>query len=101
MTTSHQHPLHRRLRAARVLADLDQLALATELGYKSRNPVEVIERGERTPTAQQVARWARICGLPTEWFFVDFDGLRADVPADPLEALDALDRRIKQARGGR
>lgn len=93
------HPLHRRLRAARVLADLDQLGLAVELGYKSRRPVELIEKGERTPTGEQVARWARICGLPTEWFFADFDILQVDVPADPLAMLDELDRKIKRTRG--
>ena len=101
MASPNRHPLNRRMRAARILAGYDASTdLASELGYKSRSTVEKIEAGTQSPTGHQLAAWARACGLPTEWFFADFDVLKpADPPVDPLELLDDLDRRIRELTG--
>lgn len=60
-----------------------------------------MESGDQTPTAQQLAAWAKACGVTLDFFFVDFTQVR--VPEEPVEGdvfeqLDALEKRIKAAR---
>lgn len=50
-----------RLRAAREAAPLTQVALADKLGVH-QSLVSAYERGERTPGAVLLWRWAQACG---------------------------------------
>lgn len=105
MTGPPTHPLHRRLKAARFLAGYPALDDLIEHipGIDSRGPLAKMETGRQTPTSVQLAAWARACGLSPDWFFVDFAQVKLPepAPADPLDYLEQLDRRIAAAQAKR
>lgn len=78
-----QEELRRRVRAARGYADLsiDQLAEAVGIG---RNTIIRIDNGEREVKQMELRQIAAVCGLPYEFFTVDF----AEIP----ELYAALER---------
>lgn len=73
----------RRLRAARAYAGLSQDALGKQL-KRSHVYVGEIENGERTPNDGEVYMLAESCGLPMEFFTVDWSSLSEPVSADDL-----------------
>jgi transcriptional regulator with XRE-family HTH domain len=83
--------IRRRLRAARAYADLslDGLAAAVEIG---RNTLVRIENGSRNPKAMELRAVADACGLPYEFFTVDFADLAAlaHIGAGEVLGHDAL-----------
>lgn len=96
-----EFPLHRRLRAARALAGYDNQIEFVELipGMSSRGPINKIENGRQKPTAAQLIAWARACGLPLEFFFVDLADLKSvEWPDDPLAVLEQVERQIQAMR---
>ena len=58
--------LAKRLRAARIIADLDQAGIAERIGV-SRQTVSNWERGLAEPGATYFVRWAKETGQPLEW----------------------------------
>lgn len=100
---SAAHPLHHRLKAARFLAGYSAAADFAEHipGIDSRGPVSKMESGDQAPTPQQLAAWAKACGVPLDFFFVDFASIsvpEAPIEGDVFEQLDALEKRIGAAR---
>ena len=87
------------MRAARVLGGYESaLELAAELGYKTQRTILKVETGAQQPDARLLHSWARACGLPIDWFFIDFAELTpAEWPDDPIALLDEVDRRIGEA----
>jgi len=59
--------LAKRLRAARLLADLEQGAIADRIGV-ARTTVSNWERGLSEPSATHFVRWAKETRQPLEWF---------------------------------
>jgi transcriptional regulator with XRE-family HTH domain len=94
-----KYPLRLRLRAARVLADKTQTDMAEDMGSGyERATISNIESGVRRKIeAHEVVKWARATGVPVEFFTLDIDGLAGMPPADPYEALAALDQRLSDA----
>lgn len=96
------HPITRRLKAARELAGLTAIELADKLpdGY-GRATISKMERGVQAVEGVDLERWARACGVPVDFFFVDFAELSLPEPipaGDVVDYLDALDARIKRLR---
>ncbi|WP_425468280.1 helix-turn-helix domain-containing protein [Protaetiibacter larvae] len=58
--------LAKRLRAARLLVDLEQADIAVRVGV-ARQTVSNWERGLTEPSATQFVRWAHVTGQPLEW----------------------------------
>ncbi len=58
--------LRKRLKAARLLADLEQAELAERIGV-ARQTVSNWERGLAEPSATHFVRWAKVTGQPLEW----------------------------------
>ena len=58
--------LARRLKAARVLAGIDQQAIAAMLGV-SRSAVGMWEQGRTEPNATHFVKWADICQVELTW----------------------------------
>lgn len=58
--------LGERMRAARVLAGLDQIEMAEQLGVH-RNAVSAWERGVNEPGALRLTRWAEITDRSLDW----------------------------------
>lgn len=58
--------LAKRLRTARLLADLEQADIAERLGV-ARQTVSGWERGVSEPSATHFVRWAKETGQPLEW----------------------------------
>lgn len=58
------------LRLIRVFHDMKQTQLAAKLGV-SQSHLSGIERGEKTPSQELVAKYAELFGLPVSsiWFF--------------------------------
>lgn len=93
-------PLHRRLRAARLMAGYESaqdLADASLIpGINNRNSINQLETGKIKPSPEQLIGWARATKLPVEWFFTDWKVLvPREVPDDPYALLDELKRRIQ------
>jgi transcriptional regulator with XRE-family HTH domain len=65
----------RRVRAARAYAGLTIGALADSLGMGART-IKRIECGERDARRYELIGIAEACGLPREFFELDFDLLR-------------------------
>jgi transcriptional regulator with XRE-family HTH domain len=61
-----------RIREARALTGLSQVALAKELGRGERT-VQAWERGERTPRLRQLQPLAEKVDRPVAWFYGDGD----------------------------
>jgi hypothetical protein len=59
----------RRLKAARILADLEVTAIAEKLGWKT-DKVYRHERGQ-IPDAVEIAAWANATGVSVEWLLGD------------------------------
>lgn len=97
------HPLTRRLVAARELAGLSQLELGDSIGEGyGRTTISKHERGMQRVTPYTLRKWADACGVSLDFFFVDFATVQAALPPIPQDdvfaALDAIERRIKAAR---
>ena len=58
--------LSKRLRMARIGADLDQAQIAERLGV-GRNTVSNWETGRSEPSATHFVQWSLVCGVPLEW----------------------------------
>jgi len=58
--------LAQRMRRSRLLADLEQADVATQLGV-ARATVSAWETGRTEPSATNFVRWAEITGQPLEW----------------------------------
>ncbi len=59
--------LARRLRAARLLADLEQADMADRIGV-ARTTVSAWETGRTEPSASHFVAWSQITGQPLDWF---------------------------------
>jgi transcriptional regulator with XRE-family HTH domain len=69
-----------RFKRARILAGLDQAAVARALGV-SRQAISSWEQGHTEPSASSFVRLARLTGQPLDWFA---DGVNAETA--PAEA---------------
>lgn len=58
--------LAKRLRAARLLADMEQADIAKRIGV-ARQTVSAWEQGRTEPSATYFVRWALATGQPLEW----------------------------------
>ncbi len=58
--------LAKRLRAARLLADMEQADIATAIGV-SRSTVSGWEQGRTEPGASYFVRWAAVTGQSLDW----------------------------------
>lgn len=58
--------LAKRMKAARILAGLDQAQIAERVGV-ARQTVSGWERGLSEPSATYFVRWAKATGQPLEW----------------------------------
>jgi transcriptional regulator with XRE-family HTH domain len=72
MINDTQLGLAKRLKAARLLRDLEQLDLALVVGV-ARQTVSNWERGVTEPNLTQVVKWAAFTGQPLEWFAEPID----------------------------
>src|SRR5690242_8030414 len=70
--------LPKRLRAARLLADMEQADIAKALGV-ARQTVSAWESGRTEPSASLFVRWAHVTGQPLEWLA---EGVHDKAPAE-------------------
>lgn len=70
--------LAKRLRAARLLADLEQAEIAKLVGV-ARTTVSAWEQGRTEPSATYFVRWAQVTHQPLDWFA---EAVNAETPAE-------------------
>jgi transcriptional regulator with XRE-family HTH domain len=90
----------RRVRAARAYAGLSVRELADAIGIGLQT-IKRIEAGSRAPRTMEVWAIAEVCGLPREWFEVDFDDLarHAAAAGELLARVDARLARLEAQLG--
>jgi hypothetical protein len=86
------HPVTRRVKAARQLAGFSSAAkLAAETGKGlADKTLRKIESGEKDPEPWELDRIARACGLPYEFFTIDFSTLPNLLAGDDPEHVEDL-----------
>ena len=89
-----------RLRQARRLRDLDQVALAARTGLQP-SAISHFEGGARKPSFENLRRLATALEVSTDFLLGRVDEPEADAQADPLyrhmRNLSAADRELAQA----
>ena len=81
--------LRRRLRASRLLADLEQDEIAERIGV-SRGTVSNWERGRSEPGATFFVRWAHATGVSLDWLAA---GINDETPtADAMGVSESRPR---------
>ncbi|AGW42470.1 two-component system regulatory protein [Leifsonia xyli subsp. cynodontis DSM 46306] len=89
-TTPGIDALHKRLRMARIGADLEQADISERLGV-ARNTVSNWETGRSEPSATHFVQWALICGVPLEWL----GAINDETPAEAGVSHDGAPRGIR------
>lgn len=86
----------KRVKQARLLADLSQEDLGKQVGMV-QSAVSALERGERPTTVQEIERLAAVLDKPTLWFLANEDerppaprSLRSGSRNLPPEAVDEV-----------
>ena len=93
----------RRVRAARIIADLRTVEeLAERIGARGlgAKTLGAIERAERRPRRMELREIAEACGLPPEFFSADLWELAATDGGGVQDRLTALEERIDRLEGG-
>lgn len=92
----------RRVRAARIIADLRTVEeLAERIGTRGlgAKTLGAIERGERRPRGMELREIADACRLPPEFFSADLWDLAAGDSGDVQDRLTELERRMERLEG--
>ena len=76
--------LAKRLRTARLLAELEQADVARALGV-GRSTISNWETGVSEPPASAFVGWARVTGQPLEWFADGVEYTPRDLNPEPTD----------------